>query len=246
MLISILFMVASISLIIFVPIYVRKKNKLYSLRTHDKISLKQQKKNIKTIWNIDEIKDGILTINGRHSIIVEIGSIEYRLLNDEEQNNVDNSLINLSKTFSHQTQFFSTIEKIDTTNKIEEIRDNLDKQKNARMREYGESIIEYLEGLMQEENLYVRKNYLIITSEEYFVKAQSELKGFFQGLKYSLSNIRVRAKMLEDEEIIELIYRELNKNCDEKIKNIIQRGGLDFYVQGKDSKRRKETFNRKK
>lgn len=243
MLISIFFMVASISLIIFVPIYVKKKNKLYSLNTQEKINVKRQKKNIKTIWGIEGINNSIITINGRNSIIMELGSIEYRLLNEKEQNNVDIALINLSKTFSYQTQFFSTIEKIDTTNKIEDIKLQLNKQKNNKIKEYGESIIEYLENIMQEENLYVRKNYLIITSNEIYQKAKTELLEFANNIKHSLSNIKIKSKILSDEDIIELIYRELNKNSNEKINNIIDKGGLDFYVQ---SKNRKKVIDRKK
>lgn len=243
MIISIIFMVASIALIIFVPIYVKKKNKLYSLRPQEQLSPRKQKKTIKTIWGIEQVKDSILTVNDKHSIIIELGSIEYRLLNEEEQNNVDNTLINLSKTFYYQTQFFSTIEKIDTTNKIENIRFNLDKQKNDKIKKYGEEIIQYLENIMQEENLYVRKNYLIVTSNDIYEKAKADLKEFYYGLKYSLSHIKVTSKILSDEEIIELIYRELNKNCDDKVSKIVQKGGLDFYVQGK---KRKETFTRKK
>lgn len=115
MIITIISILASIGLIIFLPIYLRKKNRIYNLRTEEKAKLKKQRKNIKTIWGIEEIKDGIMTVNGKHSIIIELGSIEYKLLNDEEQNNIDNSLIKLAKTFTSQTQFFSTIEKIDTT-----------------------------------------------------------------------------------------------------------------------------------
>ena len=115
MLITIFFMLASICLIIYVPIYVKKKNKFYSLRPDEKTNVKKQKKNIKTIWGIDKIKDGIITTNNKHSIIIELGSIEYRLLNEEEQNNIDNNLTKMSKTFTYQTQFFSTIEKIDTS-----------------------------------------------------------------------------------------------------------------------------------
>lgn len=243
MLISIFFMVASISLIIFVPIYVKKKNKLYSLNTQEKINVKKQRKNIKTIWGIEGINNSIITINGRNSIIMELGSIEYRLLNEKEQNNVDIALINLSKTFSYQTQFFSTIEKIDTTNKIEDIRLQLSKQKNNKIKEYGESIIEYLENIMQEENLYVRKNYLIITSNEIYQKAKTELLEFGNNIKHGLLNIKIKSKILSDEDIIELIYRELNKNSNEKINNIIDKGGLDFYVQGKN---REKVIDRKK
>lgn len=233
MAITIIFLLASICLIILLPIYLRKKNRMYSLRTEEKVNLKKQRKNIKNIWGIVEIKDGILTVNNRHSIIIELGSIEYRLLNDIEQNNIDNNLIKIAKTFTNQTQFFSTIEKIDTTEKIETIRNNIEKQKNNNIKEYGESIIEYLENIMQEDNLYVRKNYLIITSNEPYEKAERELKEYYEDLRYSLSNIKVTTRLLSDIDIIELIHRELNKNSNEQLRNIIKKGGLNFYVQAK-------------
>ena len=233
MAITIIFMLASICLIILLPIYLRKKNRMYSLRTEEKVNFKKQRKSIKTIWGIGEIKDGILTVNNRHSIIIELGSIEYRLLNDIEQNNIDNNLIKIAKTFTNQTQFFSTIEKIDTTEKIETIRNNIEKQKNSNIKEYGESIIEYLENIMQEDNLYVRKNYLIVTSNEPYEKAERELKEYYEDLRYSLSNIKVTTRLLSDIDIIELLHRELNKNSNEQLRNIIKKGGLDFYVQAK-------------
>ena len=233
MIITIISMLASIGLVIFLPIYLRKKNKMYNLQTEEKSKLKKQRKNIKNIWGIEEIKDGILTVNNKHSIIIELGSIEYKLLNDEEQNNIDNSLIKLAKTFTNQTQFFSTIEKIDTTDKIETIKENIEKQKNINIKAYGESIIEYLDNIMQEDNLYVRKNYLIVTSNEAFEKAERELKEYYEDLKYSFAGIKVTVRLLEDIDIIELIYRELNKNSSEQIGNIIKEGGLEFYVKAK-------------
>lgn len=231
MVITIIFMLASICLIIILPIYLRKKNRMYNLGTQEKTNIKKQRKNIKTIWGIEEIKNQMLTINNSHSIVIELGSIEYRLLNDEEQNNIDNNLKKIAKTFTNQTQFFSTIEKIDTTDKIENIRENIEKQRNNNIKEYGKSIIEYLENIMQEDDLYVRKNYLIITSFEPYDKAERELKEYYDDLRYSLSNIKVTARLLSDMDIIELIYRELNKNSNEQLRNIIKKGGLDFYVQ---------------
>ena len=220
MIITIISMLASIGLVIFLPIYLRKKNKMYNLQTEEKSKLKKQRKNIKTIWGIEEIKDGILTVNNKHSLIIELGSIEYKL-------------IKLAKTFTNQTQFFSTIEKIDTTDKIETIKENIEKQKNINIKAYGESIIEYLDNIMQEDNLYVRKNYLIVTSNEAFEKAERELKEYYEDLKYSFAGIKVTVRLLEDIDIIELIYRELNKNSSEQIGNIIKEGGLEFYVKAK-------------
>lgn len=233
MIITIIFMLASICLIIILPIYLKKNNKMYNLGTQEKVSIKKQMKNIKTIWEIEEIKNQMLTINNSHSIIIELGSIEYRLLNDEEQNNIDNNLRKIAKTFTNQTQFFSTIEKIDTTDKMENIRENIDKQRNSNIKEYGKSIIDYLDSIMQEDDLYVRKNYLIVTSFEPYDKAERELKEYYDDLRYSLSNIKVTTKLLSDMDIVELVYRELNKNSNEQLRNIIKKGGLDFYVKSK-------------
>lgn len=233
MIITIIFMLASICLIIILPIYLKKNNKMYNLGTQEKVSIKKQMKNIKTIWGIEEIKNQMLTINNSHSIIIELGSIEYRLLNDEEQNNIDNNLRKIAKTFTNQTQFFSTIEKIDTTDKMENIKENIDKQRNSNIKEYGKSIIDYLDSIMQEDDLYVRKNYLIVTSFEPYDKAERELKEYYDDLRYSLSNIKVTTKLLSDMDIVELVYRELNKNSNEQLRNIIKKGGLDFYVKSK-------------
>lgn len=233
MTITIFCMLASIALLIFIPIYLKNKNNFYKFQKQDKVDIRKQKKNIKNIFGIDEIENGIITSNNSNSIIIELGSIEYRLLNNEEQENIDICLTNLSKTFSFQSQFFSTIEKIDTTTKIQKIRENIEKQNNYNIKEYGQKIIEYLEDIMQEENLHVRKNYFIITSKEQGMKAKTELEDIYQNLKYSLTNIRVKVRMLSNIEILELIHKELNKNTNEKIEEIIGEGGLELYVHSK-------------
>ena len=236
MIVTIIFMIINISLIIGVPIYLKKVNKMYSFKTQEKDKQKYKRKDIKNIWGIENIKDGIITVGSSHSIIIELGSIEYRLLNEEEQNNIDSSLSRIAKTFEYQTQFFSTIERIDTTSKADDIRNNISKQKNEKIREYGESIIEYLEDIMLEENLYVRKNYLIVTSNEAYLDSKSNLRGFYDEVRNSLLDIKISAKLLNDIDIIELIHRELNKDANEKIRNIIEKGGLEFYVEAENKK----------
>ena len=227
MIITIFFIILSIALAIVLPIYLKKKNKMYSFKPSTKNGLKENKKNIRKIW-------GIISINGKNSIIIELGSIEYKLLNDEEQNNIDNNLIKLAKTFSKQIQFFSTTEKIDTSDKIELINKNIQLQKNENIKDYGNSIIEYLSNIMQENNLYVRKNYCIIDSNEPIEKAKTELEDYYNDFKYSLATIKIKTRRLSDMEIIELIGRELNKQPNESIRKMIQKGGLDLYVQAED------------
>lgn len=238
MIITIIFMMASLSLIIFLPMYIKRKNRFYSLRPQEAKTknLKKQKKNIKTIWGIDKIKNGIITINGIHSEIYELGSIEYNLLNEAEQNVIDEKLTGIAKTFKNQIQFFSTVDKIDTSEKIKVIQNNIANKHNEKLTYYGERIIKYLEEIMEDENLYVRKNYIIATSPEQFEVAKMELNDFFIHLRENLYGIKVKCRKLEDIEIIELINKEFNKNNKESIKNIIMGGGLNFYADKKAEK----------
>ena len=230
--ITIFFMIISIIVIIATVILVRKNNRLYNYKPQSKKSIKKQKKDIKNIWGIEKIKNNEIFANGKYSIIIELGSIEYRLLNDEEQTLIDNALIKISKTLSFNMQFFSTIVRVDTNKKIEEIRNNMKKQNNQKMIEYGEALIEYLEDIMLEDDLYVRKNYLIISSYEPRKEAVYNLKEYyFNTLKGELANIKITSKMLTDAGIVELLNREFNKNSEENIESIIKKGGMDFYVK---------------
>ena len=233
MVITIFFALASISLVIFVPIYVRRKNDLYKTKQREKLNLKKQKKNIKNIWGIDNISNYIFNVNNKYLMILELGSIEYKLMNEQEQDNIDNNLIKIARTFTNQVQFFSTIERIDTSDKVEKIRENINRQKNETIKEYGESIIEYLENIMQEENLYVRKNYLILQSTEAYNKAIMDLMEIYEELRYSFSVIKIKVTLVKDLDIVELIYREINRGSTEKIRKIIQEGGMKFYVNEK-------------
>ena len=233
MVITIFFALASISLVIFVPIYVRRKNDLYKTKQREKLNLKKQKKNIKNIWGIDNISNYIFNVSNKYLMILELGSIEYKLMNEQEQDNIDNNLIKIARTFTNQVQFFSTIEKIDTSDKVEKIRENINRQKNETIKEYGESIIEYLENIMQEENLYVRKNYLILQSNEAYNKAIMDLMEIYEELRYSFSVIKIKVTLVKDLDIVELIYRELNRGSTEKLRKIIQEEGMKFYVNAK-------------
>lgn len=239
------FMFLSVIVIVFTVIAVKKNNRFYRFEAKDKEKIKKQKKNIKNIWGIEEIKNGILTNSqGQHSMIIEIGSIEYRLLNEDEQISIDTALTRISRTLSYNMQFFSTIEKIDTNEKIDEIKENIKKQRNSKMVEYGEAVIEYLEDIMQED-LYVRKNYIIISSNESFSDAEKNLYAFCNTLKSNLNDIKINVKILNDIDIIELIHSELNKNATENIEKIIKEGGLDTYVKKKENKKREENIYEK-
>lgn len=234
--IAIFFLILSIMVIVIAAMVIRKNKKFYKYNSNENKSAKGQKKDIKTIWEIDKLDDGILTNSrGQTSMIMEIGSIEYRLLNDEEQSVIDTTLTNVSRTLTYNMQFFSTTVKVDTNEKIYEIMENMRKQKNEKMKEYGEAIIEYLEDIMQEDDLYVRKNYIIVSSFEPREEAINNLKIFCNTFKSSLNEIKIRAQILGFERVIELFNKEINKDSTEDVSLIIKEGGLDEIIKKKEN-----------
>lgn len=234
--IAIFFLILSIMVIVIAAMVINKNKKFYRYNSSENKSAKGQKKDIKTIWEIDKLDDGILTNSrGQTSMIMEIGSIEYRLLNDTEQSVIDTTLTNVSRTLTYNMQFFSTTVKVDTNEKIYEIMENMRKQKNEKMKEYGEAIIEYLEEIMQEDDLYVRKNYIIVSSFEPREEAENNLRTFCNTLKSSLNEIKIRTQILGFERVIDLFHKEINKDSTEDVVLIIKEGGLDEIIKKKEN-----------
>lgn len=234
--IAIFFLILSIMVIVIAAMVISKNKKFYKYNSNENKSAKGQKKDIKTIWEIDKLDDGILTNSrGQTSMIMELGSIEYRLLNDAEQSVIDTTLTNVSRTLTYNMQFFSTTVKVDTNEKIYEIMENMRKQKNEKMKEYGEAIIEYLEEIMQEDDLYVRKNYIIVSSFEPREEAENNLRTFCNTLKSSLNEIKIRTQILGFERVIDLFHKEINKDSTEDVVLIIKEGGLDEIIKKKEN-----------
>ena len=192
------------------------------------------KKTIKNIWNIDEINENVIVSGSKKTIIMKIGSIDYHLLSEKEQNALELNLIEITKTIKYPLQFFSTTEFIDTTNVIDEIKENSNNNRNNRIVEYGNEIINHLAKLMENHNLVVRKNYVVLSTYGEFDKSRYELISSYENLRFNLLNAKIQLEILSDIEIVELLHRELNKNTTIKIGDILEEGGLNTYVRGKN------------
>ena len=229
MVIGIVFLFLSFAVIIVTAIYLKRKNRLE--RNIYKI---KGKRSLKTLWEIDDIRDNIIVSGNKNTIIMKIGNVDYHLLSEKEQNILELNLIEIAKTIKYPVQFFSTTEFIDTTNIINEIKSNISNRDNKKIVEYGEEIIKYLSKMMDNHNLYIRKNYVIVSFIGNFEKAKQELNSIYENLRFNLLNSKIGLEILEDIEIVELLHRELNKNTTTKLRKMIERGGLELYVKGTD------------
>lgn len=237
MIIAFIFILAGICFMIGTLIYTRKKNSLHDVKTIDKSEIRKKKKNLSNLWGIDGFNNQVITINkNQHSIIVELESIEYSLLHDGEKMSVDKELISISQMLKFPIQFLEVKKQIELGDMLEEIKLNTINANN-NVKEYANQIIAHLEKLQEDQNLFERKNYMVISSFNNRKIAEAELKEFYQILKYHLLNIKVSTRLLTDKEIVELIYEQLHKGNNNKIADIEEKGGFDLYVTSKRNKK---------
>lgn len=239
MIIAIIFILVGVMIMIASLVYVKKKNNLQEINSIDKSKTKKSKKTLKNLWGIDGVYNQVITINrNQHSIIVELESIEYSLLHEGEKNNVDRELISIAQMLKFPIQFLEIKQKIDMEESIENIKFNTINS-NSNIKQYAENIIEHLENIQGNENLFERKNYMIISSFNNRRTAEIELKEFYSLLRYHLMNIKISTRLLTDIEIIELIYEQLHKGSENRVKDIQEKGGLELYVTEKKRKKDK-------
>ncbi len=241
MIIAITFAILSVAVVIFTVYYLNKQNKLKKYIPNIK-----GKHNLKNLWEIEDIRDSIIISGNKSTIIMRIGSIDYHLLSEKEQNVLETNLIEIAKTIKNPLQFFSTTEFIDTTEIINDIKKSIRDKENTKIVEYGENIISYLGRMMENRNLYVRKNYVVISAYGNYEKSKAELLSLYESLRFNLLNAKISLEMLNDYEIIELLHREFNKNTTTKVENILQKGGLELYVRGKRSNREDKSKEKEK
>ena len=218
-------------------IYTKKKNNLQEVKLIDKSNIKKSKKTLSNLWGIDGFNNQVITINkNQHSIIVELESIEYSLLHEGEKENVDRELISIAQMLKFPIQFLEVKKHIELGAMLEEIKINTINS-NSNVKEYANQIISYLEKIQEDKNLFERKNYMVISSFNNRKVAELELKEFYQLLRYHLLNIKVSTRLLNDREIVELIYEQLHKDNKNKVTEIEQKGGFGLYVTGTERKK---------
>lgn len=239
MIITFIFILAGILFLIGTLIYVKNKNNLQEIKPIDKSNAKKVKKTLSNLWGIDGFNNQVITINkGQHSIIVELESIEYSLLHEGERNNVDRELTSIAQMLKFPIQFLEVKKQIELGDMLEEIKINTINA-NSNVKEYAKQIMKHLEQLQEDENLFERKNYMVISSFNNRKTAEIELKEFYQLLRYHLLNIKVSTRLLNNKEILELIYEQLHKGNKNKVSDIEEKGGLDLYVTSKKRKKAK-------
>lgn len=242
MLIMIFFICLSIVFAIVTAIYLNKKktnNNRITEKTNKikkKDTKKKSKRQLKDIFNI-KVKDSMICIGNRYSYILKLGSVDYNMLSDNEQETIENVLMQTAISLDNPIQFFTTTENIDTTMIIEKIKET--KSINSEIKKCKENLIEFLYELMEDRNISLVKNYAIISYDGLYKDAFQDLHRKALGFKSNLLRGKIQCEILNDEEIYNLIYRELNKNSN-IIKLNLNKEGEKLYVSKKEKNKKRK------
>lgn len=235
------FLVLTLVFVIGTAIYLNNKKKHINRDIKQKNNNKESKtevykKSKNHLSNILQlkIKDNIICLGNRYSQVIRLGNIDYNMLSNHEQDSIENILIQSALAIDYPVQFFSTTEYIDTSKVIALLKEN--KTKNIKIAEYKNYLINYLQNLMENKSISVIKNYAIISYDGAYENALEELNRKSMSLKGNLLRATIACEILKEDELYNLIYRELNKNSALNI-SLLKEGGKNLYV-GKKQKRK--------
>lgn len=236
MILMTVFLVLTLVFIIGTSIYLnnKKKNINSDIKPNQKQENNKNSKNkLSDILNI-KISGNIISLGNRFSEVIKLGNIDYNMLSIREQDAIENILIQSALSIDYPIQFFSTTEFIDTSKVIALLKKN--SIQNSKIEEYKKYLINYLESLMENRNISVVKNYAIISYDGTYENAIEELNRKVMSLKGSLLRATIVCEILNEDELYNLIYRELNKNSTINAGNL-KKGGKNLYVGKKQKKK---------
>lgn len=240
MALMILFLTLTVAFIVGTVIYLNYKKKNVNVKQTSPMDLQEKgkkasKKELQDLLEF-KIKDNIICLGNRYSYILRLGNIDYHMLSTQEQDSIESILIQTALSIDFPVQFFSTTEFIDTSKIINLIKRN--KTKNPKVAEYKNYLIDYLDNLMENRSISVVKNYAIISYDGLYENAVAELDRKSNLFKGNLLRAKIVCDVLSEDDLYNLIYRELNKNSVLNISSL-NKGGKNLYV-GKKQKRKEK------
>lgn len=241
MVVMIIFLLLSIILVIFTAIYLTRKKKIINnnIKQTSNEYIKEKRKNktkkqLADILNI-KMKDNIICLGNRYSLVIRLGNIDYNMLSNSEQEVVESILVQSALAIDFPIQFFSTTEYIDTSKTIALLKQT--NTKNIKVQEYKDYLIEYLQNLMDNKAISIVKNYAIISYDGMYENAIEELNRKSSLFKANLLRTNIICETLSENELYNLIYRELNKNSVINI-SLLKEGVKNLYVGKKQKEKR--------
>jgi hypothetical protein len=212
---------------------VRPKSQNKQSKTNSRKAL-----SLKEFLGIQDIKNQVVFLsNNRCRCILKIDPCNFDLLSEEEQTSIEETLRAAVKALDFPVQFFCTTELIDTRIAIKQLQQNTLHDRSTVRTEYADVLLNYLDMLMSQKAVLVRSTYAVIPCnyETTVEKALGVLDQRALQLINSLKNAKITATLLSSEEIVDLLFKIMNRQRMFRPSEAIQQGALDLTITGRDT-----------
>jgi hypothetical protein len=221
--------------VIFAFIYVRKKeNPASKIKNTDRaVKYKKTKEsNIKDIWDIEDIRNGVIYLkNSTYAAVVKVGSIDVRLLSSGEQETIEEILIKTVVAIPEPFKFVVITNTVDTSNIINDIAVNaLEADTTMKVKALANETIKYLENLMNNQNIYTRENYIVLTYTGEVEKAYEELNRMSEFIIVQMNSAKIKAERITSEKELDFLFKFLNRKR-QRPSETANSGAFELYVK---------------
>lgn len=207
-----------------------------STQSSEKLITTKELSEIKKMWGIEDIRNGVVHLsNNKYRRILAMGSLDFCLLSREEQKTVENQLMQTSMALQFPVQFITTTERVDTQQTVKEIDVLINSEENNdKLKLYAQKMRHYLSDMMEDRGVYVRRSYAVVCSDGQFTaeKGIETLDRYAGTLMSTLSRAKITTTPLTTKQIVNLLYRELNKESPIVPSFIIDNGSMEMYSTG--------------
>lgn len=247
MIFGFMFLLLTVLVAAFTPYFLkRQKIKLtqgkYSSKNDGEIETTRGKINkkklryLQDIWGIRDIKNGIaITDEGYYRLYIKTGSLDYYMMPNNDQDRVDSVLISMAMSLNIPIELITTTEMVDTKPGITAMYNYLNEPMADSMRLYTINSIEYLDGLMQNRAVNVKKSYVVVSDNKSpnIKKATAELYRRAETLIGMYARADIKSQIIDTSGVIDLLFRMLNRGKMVKPSELVIAGGMELYKEGR-------------
>jgi len=195
-----------------------------------------------------DIADSMIIMdNYEYRMIVECNSINYFLKTEDEQDAVEASFRRMLNSIKFPFTIYVQTREIDNREMINNLRKDVDQTLKAfpQLREYSNIYVKELQGINAKlRSTKFKKKYIVVTYDEAgkmtnlndnekreyaFEELYNRCKLVISGL----SNIGIKAKILDSSEVANVVYQSMHKEVGSVPDDIMNGGYMEMTVKGK-------------
>lgn len=190
---------------------------------------------LKFITGLKDVRNKVAVFENHYCIYIKLGTIDFHLLTEAEQTTVENALIELARTINFPVQSLVVSKQSDTRDAINIIYKNISNNEiPEKLYDLAQNTIAYLTYIMENRANPDYSSHLVIRLDRVsdYGKAMNELYRRAEIVLDSLSKAKIPSQVLDSEEILDLLYSELNPMETFKPSQAIKAGALYPYKSG--------------